>query len=113
MTDDRRGRRQFVSEEMIPVPGSADVRAMGRGEPGLPKRFTWRRRRYAVAGLLRSWKSSSPEGGRPGGDVYLRRHWFEILTDTGDVMTVYCERQARNRKRPKSRWWVYSVAGPP
>jgi hypothetical protein len=41
--------------------------------------------------------------------MYLRRHWFEILTDSGMRMTIYCERQARNRGKPKARWWIYSV----
>ncbi|MFA6135462.1 MAG: DUF6504 family protein [Phycisphaerae bacterium] len=25
------------------------------------------------------------------------------------LMTVYCDRQARNRKHPKDRWWVYTT----
>jgi hypothetical protein len=24
-------------------------------------------------------------------------------------MTIYCDRQAKDRKRPKARWWVYTV----
>jgi hypothetical protein len=100
---------EFVSEELVPIVGSADASAMSRGEPGLPREFTWRNQRHAVVEVLRTWKSSGPERG--GGEIYLRRHWHEILTDTGLRMTVYCERQARSRKRPKARWWVYTVAG--
>ena len=112
MTRRRQPREAFVSEELVPEAGTADAAAMARGEPGLPGAFTWRGRRYAVVGVLGSWKSSSPEGGRAGAEVYLRRHWYRIATDAGDVMTVYCQRQAGNRKRPKSRWWVYTVARP-
>jgi len=102
---------QFVSEEMVPVPGTADSRPMARGEPGLCGQFIWRRRRYAVRAVLESWKTSRREGGRADGALYLRRHWYRIATDVGTVMTVYCERQASRRKRPKSRWYVYTVQG--
>ncbi|HUT58324.1 MAG TPA: DUF6504 family protein [Phycisphaerae bacterium] len=99
---------QFVSEPITPVPGTADVRAMARGEPGLPGRFTWRGREYRVAEVIQSWKTSGPcRSG--GGEVYLRRHWHKILTEPCQVMKVYCERQARSSRRPKARWWLYSI----
>ena len=103
------GHRQdeFISEPITPVPGTADVRAMTRGEPGLPARFTWRDTQYTVAAVIRTWKSSSREGGT--GRLYLRRHWYTIQTNSLDTMTIYCERQARNRRSPKSRWWLYSI----
>jgi phosphoribosylglycinamide formyltransferase-1 len=97
---------EFVSEPLVPAEGSGDASAMARGEPGMPRRFAWRGAEHAVTQVLRSWKSSTPERG----EMYLRRHWFEILTDTGQRMTIYCERQARNRRRPQSRWWVYAVS---
>src|SRR5262245_45726183 len=100
---------QFISEPLTPVPGAAYAAAMSRGEPGLPRMFTWRKQRHAVTAVLRSWKSSGREGGKATGEMYLRRHWHEIVTDTGLQMTVYCDRQARNRSRPKARWWVYTV----
>ena len=28
-------------------------------------------------------------------------------------MTVYCERQASSARRPKARWWVYTVQQDP
>jgi len=98
---------QFVSEPVRPVPGTSDLRAMGRGEPGLPARFVWRDRQYAVAAVLKTWKTSSREGGT--GRLYLRRHWYTVTTQTGERMTLYCERQARDRKHPKSRWWLYTI----
>ena len=98
---------EFVSEPIVPAPGTADVRAMGRGEPGLPARFTWRDEEYAVERVIKAWKSSTCEGGT--GELYVRRHWYTIRTDAGCEMTIYCERQARDRKKPKSRWWLYSI----
>lgn len=100
-------REDFVSEPIIPVPGGFDAAAMSRGEPGLPSNFTWRGKGYAVAQLLSTWKTSTPERG----ELYLRRHWFAVLTTTGERMTLYCERQAKNAKRPKARWWLYSMSG--
>jgi len=82
---------------------------MAAGEPGLPKRFLWRGHEYAVVNVLRKWKESGPC--RHGnGEVYLRKHWFEVLTTSGQRMTVYFQRQARRGSSPKARWWVYTVA---
>ncbi len=107
MSDEPTGAEQFISEPVAPVPGTSDVQAMGRGEPGLPARFVWRDREYRVAAVLKVWKTSSPEGGT--GRLYLRRHWYTVRTQTGETMTLYCERQARDRTHPKSRWWLYTI----
>ena len=103
-------REEFVSEEMVPVAATADAAAMSRAEPGLPQRFTWRGREYRVAGVLKKWKSSGPcRSSSQSREMYLRKHWYKILTAPPAVMTVYCQRQARNPKRPKARWWIYTV----
>ena len=108
MTDS--GREEFVSEPITPVPGTADPRPMARGEAGLPSRFVWRGREYRVARILQAWKTSSREGGSATGELYLRKHWYKVATATGEVMTLYCDRQARSAKRPKARWWLYTMA---
>ena len=82
---------EFVSEPLVPLAGTFDLAAMSRAEPGLPGVFTWRGTQYVVARLLSAWKTS----GVAMGEVYLRRHWYEIETTSGVRMTVYCERQAR------------------
>jgi hypothetical protein len=99
---------EFVCEAMTPVPGTGDAAGMARGEPGLPKRFTWRSQEYRIAGVIRAWKSSGPcrHGSQ---EMYLRRHWYKVLTDPPMIMTIYCDRQAKQRKHPKSRWWVYTI----
>jgi len=81
---------------------------MARGEPGLPASFTWRGRVYVVGKLLAKRKKT----GSDRGDVYVRRHLFEIETTTGERMTIYCDRQTPRRG---SRWWIYTVeqARPP
>jgi len=100
---------EFICEALTPLAGTGDAAGMARGEPGLPKRFTWRAQEYRISGVIRQWKSSGPC--RNGsGEMYLRRHWYKILTDPPLIMTIYCDRQAKNRKCPKARWWVYTIA---
>lgn len=96
---------QFVSEPIQPAPGAFDTAAMSRGEPGLPRQFTWRGHLYTPAQTLRTWKTST----RDRGELYLRRHWFQLLTATGETMTIYCERQTRNPGKPRQRWYLYTI----
>ncbi len=100
---------QFVSEPFEPAAGTFDPTAMSRGEPGLPQRFTLRGREYVVAEVLERWKTSTPDRG----EMYLRRHWFRVRTTTGQRMTLYCERQTKKPKKPKARWWLYSIIESP
>jgi len=99
---------QFICEPLTPAAGSADAPAMATGAPGLPQRFTWRDTEYRLTGVLKAWKSSGPchNGSK---ERYLRRHWYTIVTEPPLVMTIYCDRQARDRKHPKARWWVYTI----
>ena len=106
---DSAGQR-FICEPLTPVAGTADTTAMARGEPGLPKRFTWRGREYRVVDVVRTWKTTGPC--TSGADEqYVRRHWYTIRTDPPMTMTVYCDRQSKDRKHPKARWWVYTIEG--
>jgi hypothetical protein len=98
---------ELISESILPRPGSFDAAAMGRGEAGLPHVFKWRDEEYTVARLIATWKTSGKERG--GTEIYLRRHWFDIETTTGERMTLYCDRQAKNSRKPKARWWLYTV----
>ena len=41
--------------------------------------------------------------------VQLRTRSDLLLTATGHTMTLYCDRQAQNPKRPKQRWWLYTI----
>ncbi len=100
--------RQFIGERIAPVAATLDTRGMARGEPGLPREFTWRRKRYAVAEVLERWKTTSPcRSGSP--ELYVRRHWFRVRAESGEEMTVYFERQPRSAREAKSRWWLYTL----
>ncbi|MFW6146248.1 MAG: DUF6504 family protein [Planctomycetota bacterium] len=103
---------QFICEPLTPVPGTGDAVAMAAGAPGLPARFAWRGTDYHVHGVVKTWKTTG--GCRHGsGEVYLRRHWYTVVTDPPAEMTLYCDRQARDRRHPKARWWVYTVTEAP
>jgi hypothetical protein len=95
----------FVSEPIEPAAGTSDTTAMSRGEPGLPGRFRWRDREHVVARVIAAWKSST----RDRGELYLRRHWFEVELSDGSRAKIYCERQTKNRSKPKARWWLYTL----
>lgn len=97
---------RFISEPITPRPGTFDRNAMARGEPGLPTGFTWRGESYTIAQVQTVWTTSSPEGG--SGEMYLRRHWWQVLTTSGEVMKIYCQRQAKSRNA-KARWFLYTV----
>lgn len=107
LTDRSSQDEQFISEAIEPVAGTFDASGMSRGEPGLPARFCWRGNQYTVAHIRRRWKSSQREGGV--GNLYLRRHWFEVQTTDGHVMTLYCQRQASSAAGAKARWWLYTI----
>lgn len=99
---------QFIGEQITPASGTASTAGMARGEPGLPGRFTWRDREYHVLRVLQQWKSSGPcRSG--GGEIYLRRHWYKVMTEPPAIMTIYFDRQARQPRRPRARWWLYSL----
>ena len=103
-------REEFVSEPIKPVTGTFDTASMTKGEPGLPGRFVWRDKEYAVAEVLQNWKELGPcKSGGP--ERYLRKHWFRIRTETGLEMMIYFERQARVKGQNKMRWWLYTING--
>jgi hypothetical protein len=97
----------FVSEPIVPFRGTFDAQAMSRGEPGLPRGFTWRGTAYDVVERLARWKHSSREGGRAQGELYLRRHYYRLRMSDGSVWTVYFTRQASPGGSPKRRWFLY------
>ncbi len=102
-------REQFISEPITPAEGTFDSQAIARGEPGLPTKFTWRGNEYLIEEVLEVWKTSTPESA--GGELYLRRHWWEVRTHTGHIMKLYFERQ-KNRKNAKDRWFIYTLVEP-
>lgn len=106
--DGSQTREELVSQQIKPVGGTADPRAMASGLPGLPERFIWRGEEIVVAEVLETWMETGPA--REGGTArYLRKHWFRIKAASGAEMKVYFERQPRRGSPAKARWWLYST----
>jgi len=101
---------QFVGDVLKPATETCDAAAMAAGEPGLPRQFTWRSETIQVATVLRAWRETGP---CPfgGGEMYVRKHWYQILTTAGSTLKVYFERQSRGRRKG-ARWWLYSMEEP-
>ncbi len=99
---------EFVSEPITPTSEAFDTRAMATGTPGLPRAFTWRERDVSILACVGQWKGTSPEGGRSGNEVYLRRHYFELRMADGSTWTVYFVRQTPKSGSPKARWFLYT-----
>ena len=98
----------FIGESIQPVAKSFDITATSRGEPALPKRFTWRGREYAVVEVLEREKGYGP---CPSGEIYLRKHYYKVRTDDGSVMRIYFERHPHS-PRERDRWWLYTLQKP-
>lgn len=99
---------EFISDPIEPHGGDFDTAAMARGEPGLPSEFKWRGEVYGVAERLRGWKESGRERGRAKGEIYLRRHYYELRMTDGSVWTVYFIRQPSSSRASRNRWFLYS-----
>lgn len=102
-------RERLVSASLRPVVGTIESGRMSLGEPGLPREFRWGARTVRVTNLIRSWRETGPCH-HGSGERYARKHWFEVLTESGETMKIYFERQARSGQI-NSRWRLYTIAG--
>jgi len=98
---------QFVSAAIQPVVDTIDSTRMSIGEPGLPRQFRWGAQTIRIVSVLKTWRESGPCH-HGSGERYTRKHWFEVLTDSGDRMKIYFERQARSRQF-KRRWHLFTI----
>ena len=98
---------QFVSAAIQPVAETFDAARMSQGEPGLPRNSVGGRRPSTLPQVVKTWRETGPC--RHGsGERYVRKHWFEVLTESGETMKIYFERQLRSR-RSRSRWWLFTI----
>jgi hypothetical protein len=97
--------RTFVGRSIAPA-GDGFITAASGSEPPVPRAFRWDDRTFDVCAVLRSWRATKTDRG----DVYLKRHWFELETRSGEKLEVYFDRESRRRA---PRWWLYSLTTPP
>jgi hypothetical protein len=96
----------FISEKLTPVPGTFDTSRMSSGEPGLPGEFIWRGKNVTVKKVVNTWRTTSPC--RNGsGEMYVRRHWYDIETEEG-LMRIYFDRQPRGGRKEMG-WFLFSI----
>jgi len=105
-------RERFISETIQPVTDTCDTSRMAAGGPGLPREFVWCDRTVRVAEVLRTWRDTGPC--RHGsGEMYVRKHWFEIRAVSGETMQIYFQRQPPRGSKPGTgRWRLYSILEP-
>jgi len=98
---------QFISERIAAESGAFDLGAMSRGEPALPRAFVWRGQRFEVARVLHSGRRM----GQDRGDSYVRRHYHDVETTDAVRMSLYFDRNPRDRSARK-QWWLYTLTLP-
>jgi phosphoribosylglycinamide formyltransferase-1 len=98
---------RFISEAIKPVTKTADTSRMAIGEPGLPGEFVWRGKTVTVRAVLRSWRETG-KCRHGSSEMYVRKHWYEVVTVSNGTMKIYFDRQARGGKAG-ARWWLFSI----
>jgi len=99
----------FVSEPITVIDASFDPAGMAIGEPGLPQKFRWRKKEFAVAAVLDKWKEQG-DCAHGSGERYVRKHGYRIRTTDGNVFRLYFQRSfGRGRFTTKNRWWIHSM----
>jgi len=84
---------------------------MATGRPGLPTGFMWRGQHFAIVRVLEDWKQSEASG-HAAGQRYYRKHFYRLLTQSGEVLTLYAVRHVKPGESPRRRWWLYSIERP-
>lgn len=102
---------QFISEPIKPVVVTCDTARMAAGEPGLPREFIWRGRTIRVVNVLRTWRETG-KCHHGSAELYVRKHWFEVETNSFGSIKIYFDRQPRSKNRVE-RWWLFSIINSP
>lgn len=93
--------RKLVSCPIV-AGGEGFVTPTSGAGPPVPSTLIWGDRTLRITAVVRTWRSTKTDRG----DVYLKRHWFELETADGERLEVYYDREAR---RGASRWWLYTI----
>ncbi len=99
----------FISEPITPIDRSFDASMIARGEPGLPRKFRWRKKEWMVTEVLEQWKEYG-DCAHGSGERYVRKHGYRIRTTNGLVLKLYFQRSfGRAKFRITSRWWIATM----
>lgn len=105
---DHKDDEQFIGEPIVPDAATFDTARMSAGEPGLPGRFVWHDKTYTVEKVLSTWHKTSPCT-HGSGEMYVRRHYYKVLAESGERMTLYFDRHPRRNESKGPRWWLLSM----
>jgi hypothetical protein len=97
----------FISEPIKPVISTVDTSRMAIGEPGLPQEFIWRGKKFGVAKILKTWRTTKPCH-HGSGEKYVRKHWYQVLTADGRVLKIYFDRQPETGRKGMG-WFLFSM----
>ncbi|MEZ5406056.1 MAG: DUF6504 family protein [Verrucomicrobiia bacterium] len=100
--------RTFISEPILPDQESFDPQRMAHGEPGLPKKFTWRNEKFLITKVVAQWKEYG-DCKHGSSDRYLRKHSYRLQTRDGVLLRVYFQRSFGKAKSTRTRWWLHSI----
>ncbi|MGB0716070.1 MAG: DUF6504 family protein [Phycisphaerae bacterium] len=100
---------ELISESITPL-GGKDTALMAKGEPGLPEGFRWRGEDFRILSVVRAWKVSTRDRGLPDGELYLRRHCYELVMSDRSRWSIYFVRQAPRSGNRFQRWFLYTRA---
>ena len=103
---------EFVGESIVPVAETMDAGRMARGEPGLPRRFRWRGAEHEIVAVIGTSKSTG-DCSHGSGEQYVRRHWYDVRTRSGDVMRLSFDRSARTPAQLRTAWRIVSIVRAP
>jgi phosphoribosylglycinamide formyltransferase-1 len=98
---------RFIGEAIQPDAGTFDATRMAGGEPGLPEVFYWKGQAIRIVNVVLSWRETGPCD-HGSAEKYIRKHWYEVATDTGQIMKIYFDRHPRPGKM-KVRWWLFTI----
>ena len=100
--------KEFIGEPLQQV--VFDTSTLASGEPGAPISFTWRGVTHLVTEVADRRKGVAPDRTHGSGEMYVEKHWFRVVTNSGYTLDIYFDRaSSRNSKRFGSRWWVYAA----
>ena len=92
----------FVSEAIIPAGAFLDASGPLAGAPALPSSFRWHDTIIEIVAVRRAWRSTKTDRG----DVYLKRHWYEVELADSRTAVIYFDRAAKRGTPP---WSLYSI----
>jgi Domain of unknown function (DUF6504) len=101
----------FVSERLTPTGGAFGLPIV-IGEPVLPSAFVWKQQTVTVREVVRQWREHEADRTHGSGELYLRKHWYELRMNDGALWKVYFQRQPGSRRNAKARWWLYTMVAP-